>query len=222
MKISLLIPALIAFPFVMTDARAESSLEKEFQVTMPTFLRTPFEGVLRDAIDKKEDKYEVKKLNYLSPSDNGRGFGPINTFYIASSNDDGKSHWGAFALRHSLPTAAEVFAITDYEKLLKILGEVTHPPLDGEIDDESLYDTVSWRLFRPIDAKTIEVISVSVARKWHKKEAKPKYQIEKCQVASGIFKKSEQAGADQPATKPADKPAVKDQPATPTPKDVPR
>ena len=31
-----------------------------------------------------------------------------------------------------------------------------------------------------------------------------------------------QAGADQPATKPADKPPVKDQPSTPTPKDGPR
>ena len=33
---------------------------------------------------------------------------------------------------------------------------------------------------------------------------------------------SEQAGADQPATKPADKAPVKDQPTTPTPKDSPR
>ena len=35
-------------------------------------------------------------------------------------------------------------------------------------------------------------------------------------------KKGEQAGADQPATKPADKPPVKDQPSTPTPKVGPR
>jgi hypothetical protein len=34
--------------------------------------------------------------------------------------------------------------------------------------------------------------------------------------------KIEQAGADQPATQPADKPPVKDQPSTPTPKEVPR
>jgi hypothetical protein len=34
--------------------------------------------------------------------------------------------------------------------------------------------------------------------------------------------RAEQAGADQPATKPADKPPVKDQPSTPTSKDVPR
>ncbi len=34
--------------------------------------------------------------------------------------------------------------------------------------------------------------------------------------------KAEQAGADQPATKPADKPPVKDQPSTPTSKDAPR
>jgi len=34
--------------------------------------------------------------------------------------------------------------------------------------------------------------------------------------------KGEQAGADQPATKPADKPPVKDQPSTSTPKDGPR
>jgi hypothetical protein len=33
---------------------------------------------------------------------------------------------------------------------------------------------------------------------------------------------AEQAGAGQPATKPADKPAVKDQPSTLTPKDLPR
>ncbi len=33
---------------------------------------------------------------------------------------------------------------------------------------------------------------------------------------------SEQAGADQPATKPADKPPVKDQPSAPTSKDSPR
>ena len=35
-------------------------------------------------------------------------------------------------------------------------------------------------------------------------------------------KTAEQAGADQPATKPADKPSVKDQPSTPTSKDLPR
>ena len=35
-------------------------------------------------------------------------------------------------------------------------------------------------------------------------------------------KEVEQAGADQPATKPADKPPVKDQPSTPTSKDRPR
>jgi hypothetical protein len=36
------------------------------------------------------------------------------------------------------------------------------------------------------------------------------------------IERGEQAGADQPATKPADKPPVKDQPSTPTPKDGPR
>ena len=40
--------------------------------------------------------------------------------------------------------------------------------------------------------------------------------------AKAIKWKAEQAGADQPATKPADKPPVKDQPSTPTPKVVPR
>jgi hypothetical protein len=35
-------------------------------------------------------------------------------------------------------------------------------------------------------------------------------------------KSAQQAGADQPATKPADKPPVKDQPSTPTSKDLPR
>jgi len=35
-------------------------------------------------------------------------------------------------------------------------------------------------------------------------------------------KEGEQAGADQPATKPADKVTPKDQPSTPTPKDAPR
>jgi hypothetical protein len=34
--------------------------------------------------------------------------------------------------------------------------------------------------------------------------------------------KAEQAGANQPVTKPADKPAVKDQPSTPTSKEDPR
>jgi hypothetical protein len=41
-------------------------------------------------------------------------------------------------------------------------------------------------------------------------------------IVEEIHKKSEQAGADQPATKPADKPPVKGQPSTPTPKVVPR
>jgi hypothetical protein len=46
-------------------------------------------------------------------------------------------------------------------------------------------------------------------------------------IACGDFKRSKskaepQAGADQPATKPADKPPVKDQPSTPTSKVVPR
>jgi len=37
-----------------------------------------------------------------------------------------------------------------------------------------------------------------------------------------VIKPAEQAGADQPATQPADKPPVKDQPSTPTSKDGPR
>jgi len=40
--------------------------------------------------------------------------------------------------------------------------------------------------------------------------------------ARKVVEKAEQAGADQPATKPADKPQVKDQPSTPTSKDLPR
>ena len=39
---------------------------------------------------------------------------------------------------------------------------------------------------------------------------------------SNNHEEREQAGADQPATKPADKPAVKDLPSTPTPKNGPR
>ena len=42
------------------------------------------------------------------------------------------------------------------------------------------------------------------------------------EIESDIDNKAEQAGADQPATKPADKPPVKDQPSTPTSKDGPR
>ena len=38
----------------------------------------------------------------------------------------------------------------------------------------------------------------------------------------GFTPEGEQAGADQPATKPADKPPVQDQPSTPTSKDAPR
>ena len=45
-------------------------------------------------------------------------------------------------------------------------------------------------------------------------------------IACGDMKrgksKAEPAGAGQPATKPADKPPLKDQPSTPTPKDGPR
>ena len=37
-----------------------------------------------------------------------------------------------------------------------------------------------------------------------------------------IEEEAEQAGADQPATRPADKAPAKDQPSTPTPKDAPR
>ena len=39
---------------------------------------------------------------------------------------------------------------------------------------------------------------------------------------NGQKQEAQQAGADQPATKPADKPPVKDQPSTPTSKDCPR
>jgi hypothetical protein len=41
-------------------------------------------------------------------------------------------------------------------------------------------------------------------------------------IRPSIQREVEQAGADQPATKPADKPPVKDQPSTPTSKDLPR
>jgi hypothetical protein len=40
--------------------------------------------------------------------------------------------------------------------------------------------------------------------------------------AASEKRKAEQSGADQPATKPADKPTVNDQPSTPTSKDSPR
>lgn len=83
------------------------------------------------------------------------------------------------------------------------------------------------RLFTKIDCKLYN-IKLGEALNEITKQLNIDWKIEKGRivftdvVAPKNENPSEQAGADQPATKPADKAPVKDQPSTPTPKGGPR
>ena len=123
-----------------------------------------------------------------------------------ATTDDGQSCRGAFALRAALPSTARLCDFSSSKEIVKLIGRPTHLPIDGDTDDQWAYDSVSWRLFCPVDSDTIDVIDASVARKSPLTQGgEPVFSIASYRVQRGTLKKSEQAGADQPATKPAEK-----------------
>jgi hypothetical protein len=90
-----------------------------------------------------------------------------------------------------------------------------------KVDDRFILSGESNQFLEDIDdlTKTIRDVgqtSYRVPLEWKMNE------LRKLVLQADWTKKAQPAGAGQPATKPADKPPVKDQPSTPTSKDAPR
>ena len=181
-----------------------ASLLREFTPTAPRALDQPFKGSIQVVWprDGKGAKPESLILNFMSPADGHKGHSPIDTPYLATT-EDGSSYWGAVALRRKLPDTNKLTSLSSYKEIVDLLGAPTHLPLSGETDDKMAYDTVSWRLFSPLDINSIEILEVIVFRKTPLGGApNNKYLIESYSVRRGTLTKNEQGGADQPATTP--------------------
>lgn len=192
----------------------EASLLLEFTPAASKVLDPPFEGSIRVVWPKGEVEAEPERvrLNFMKPADGGKGHSPIATPYLATT-EDGASYWGAFALRPKLPDTGKLTSFSSYEGIVELLGAPTHLPLGGETDDKWACDSVSWRLFSPSDPDSLEVLEVSVARKFLLEGGRTdKYLIESCSVSRGFLSKGDQAGAGQPAPASSAKPEDKQKP----------
>ena len=130
-------------------------------------LDRPFEGVLKVVFprNKIDSKPHSLFLNFLMMDDAIRGMSPTKRPYIATTID-GKSYRGAFQLVGVLPVIDLVTEVTEYDKLVEILGEPNHHESEGEAKNMWEFDTVSWHYFAPVAGKEmIDVLEVSVARK---------------------------------------------------------
>lgn len=183
---------------------ARASLLLKFTPAESKVLNQPFNGSIRVVWpkDESEAKPESVRLNFMRPADGHNGHSPIDTPYLATT-ENGSSYWGAFALRQKLPDTSKLTSFSSYKEIVELLGAPTHLPIGGETDDEWAYDSVSWRLFSPSNTDSIEVLEVSVARRSPLAGGRnDKYLIESYTVRRGTLTKSEQAGVGQPATRP--------------------
>ena len=144
----------------------KAALLLDFTPTAPKVLDRPFDGWIRVVWPKGEAevKPESVRLNLMKPADGHSGHSPIDSPYLATT-EDGRSYWGAFALRPKLPDLNKLKPFTNYKDIVDLLGAPTHLPFSGQTDDKWGYDMVGWRFFTPLGQNTLEVLEVSVARK---------------------------------------------------------
>lgn len=168
----------------------KTALMRQFTPTTSRVLEKPFVGDLLTVWPKDQKKAATEKmnLNFLRPADEKKGHSPINTPYLATT-EDGKSYGYIFALRADLPESKKLTSFKYYKEIIDLLGAPTALPLSGETDETWAYDSVSWRLFTPIDADTIEILQIYVARKFALEEfRKDEYLIESYTVSRGTLK----------------------------------
>lgn len=185
-----------------------ASLLLEFTPAVSKVLDRPFNGSIRVVWPKGEIEAQPEsvRLNLMRPADGHNGHSPLDTPYLATT-EDGSSYWGAFALRPKLPDTSKLTSFSSYKDIVDLLGAPTHLPIGGETDDKWAYDSVSWRLFSPSNLDSIVVLEVNIARKSPRADDRDaKCLIESYSVRSGTLAKSEQAGAGQPATRPVVEP----------------
>ncbi len=168
----------------------KTALMREFTPAISKVLDKPFVGNLLPVWPKAPQKTtpESISLNFLRPADLQKGHSPINTPYLATTKD-GKSYGNIFALRDKLPETNQLTSLKHYKEIIDLLGEPTALPFSGETDETWAYDSVGWRLFTPIDADTIEILQIYVARKFALVEfRKDEYVIESYTVSRGTLK----------------------------------
>lgn len=180
----------------------KASLLLKFTPAESKVLDQPFYGSILVVWPKSVTgaKPESVRLNLMRPADGHNGHSPIDTPYLATT-EDGISYWGAYALRPKLPDTSKLTSFSSYKEIVDLLGAPTNLPIGGETDDKWAFDSVSWRLFSPSNINSIEVLEVSVARKSpiaHDRSAK--YLIDSYSVKRGTLTKSA-PGAGQPANR---------------------
>jgi len=109
-----------------------ASLLLEFTPAVSKVLDRPFKGSIRVVWPKGEieAKPESVHLNLMRPADDHNGHSPINTPYLATT-EDGSSYWGAFALRPKLPDTIRLTLFSSYKEFVDLLGDPTHLPIGG-------------------------------------------------------------------------------------------
>ena len=210
------VPACLLFAVCLVSVQgAESGKEPDKELLLRAFspaasqvLDQPFTGLIRAAGpgDVANAKPEHVSLNFLNPADTHQGYSPINTPYLAIS-EDGRSCMRPFALRPKLPETKELVSFSSYKEILDLLGPPTQLPFSGQTDDKWAYDMVSWRLFTPLSADGIEVLELNVGRKSPLGDSRDeKHVIESYSVSRGTLTKGKPSGTGEPAVRPELKP----------------
>jgi hypothetical protein len=159
-----------------TTTTTPPEVVKQFTSLHAEVLDHPFVGDLKKIFATQPmgaEWVEAIRLNFLAPTNPGEGFYRNHTPFLALTSDQGKSHDAGFGLRTAWPSAEDLAELTQaksYAALVKLLGPPTHVGKRSAIvgiekgKDFGIYHRIWWKLFRPVDADTIEIFDLTVDR----------------------------------------------------------
>ena len=149
---------ILFLPGLMSAQTRIKDPTSHFQPTTRQQLVDPFEGALH-LITQKPKAQELNKspkllLNYLSPSDSGKGAFPSEVPYLAFTEGEGNGYSRVYQLRKELPSVEELEKMNSYEDCVRLLGEPTLPSITG--------GARWWQLFQPLAKDKIRVLKVGI------------------------------------------------------------
>ncbi len=162
----------------------------------PGLLTKPYQGTVMADLEYSEttDRREVTiVLNYfIPPGKNAQG--PPNSVPLLAYSEDGEDYSNAHAYRSSLPSEEELSSLETYADYVAVLGQPIDSPRDFLSRGGYSFDTVVWRLFEPDEGVDVNILHVTMRRKWRTNDASNNteqneltYEIERVRIRSGNF-----------------------------------
>lgn len=159
-------------------------------------LKKPYQGYLSpDAGSVRPDERRETPitLNYFIPP--GKALGKKeNLVPLLARLEGDEGYSDAHAFREKLPDAEEIKALETYEDYLRVLGLPIDAPSGFKTRGGWSYDLVTWRLFSPAEGNDVDVLHITLRRKWRtdwsaseQNRSFPDYQVDRVSMRSGLF-----------------------------------